>query len=174
MDNVIKRLPRCFPDWGIYPKGCRMRGTRNPHSYKECDENHEKVLKISCVSQDRRVNCPYGHQARITEGMTMRAKAKIEVAARPEMKEAELCVLMALNMFDAAFPGQIRVRAVSATAMEVGVPDTPENAEAYGFAYSQVQCYLMNAGAPYTSGFDMSEPDSESDPGWITAFICAM
>ena len=70
----------------------------------------------------------------------MRAKAKIEVAVKPEMKEAELCVLMALNMFDAAFPGQIRVRAVSATAMEVGVPDTPENAEAYGFAYSQVQC----------------------------------
>ena len=39
----------------------------------------------------------------------MRAKAKIEVAVKPEMKEAELCVLMALNMFDAAFPGQIRV-----------------------------------------------------------------
>ena len=151
-----------------------MRGTRNPRSYKECDKNHEKVLKISCVSQDRRVNCPYGHQTRVTEGMTMRAKAKIEVAARPEMKEAELCVLMALNMFDAAFPNQIRVRAVSATAMEVGVPDIPENAEAYGFAYSQVQCYLMNAGAPYTEGFDISEPDYESDPGWITAFICAM
>lgn len=153
-----------------------MRGTRNPRSYKECDKNHKKVLKISCVSQDRRVNCPYGHQNRVTEGMIMRAKAKakIEVAARPEMKEAELCVLMALNMFDAAFPNQIRVRAVSATAMEVGVPDTPENAEAYGFAYSQVQCYLMNAGAPYTEGFDISEPDYESDPGWITAFICAM
>ena len=42
----------------------------------------------------------------------MRAKAKIEVAVKPEMKEAELCVLMALNMFDAAFPSQIRVRAV--------------------------------------------------------------
>ena len=151
-----------------------MRGTRNPRSYKECDKNHEKVLKISCVSQDGRVNCPYGHQNRATEGMTMRAKAKIEVAARPEMKEAELCVLMALNMFDAAFPNQIRVRAVSATAMEVGVPDTPGNAGAYGFAYSQVQCYLMNAGAPYTEGFDISEPDYESDPGWITAFICAM
>ena len=40
----------------------------------------------------------------------MRAKARIEVAARPEMKEAELCVLMALNMFDAAFPNQIRAR----------------------------------------------------------------
>ena len=106
--------------------------------------------------------------------MKAKAKAKIEVAAKPETKEAELCVLMALNMFDAAFPGQIRVRAVSATAMEVGVPDTPENAEAYGFAYSQVQCYLMNAGAPYTEGFDISEPDYESDPGWITAFICAM
>ena len=50
----------------------------------------------------------------------MRAKAKIEVAVKPEMKEAELCVLMALNMFDAAFPGQIRMRAVSATAMEIG------------------------------------------------------
>ena len=46
----------------------------------------------------------------------MRAKAKVEVAAKPEMKEAELCVLMALNMFDAAFPNQIRVCAVSATA----------------------------------------------------------
>ena len=87
----------------------------------------------------------------------MRAKAKIEVAAKPETKEAELCVLMALNMFDAAFPSQLRVRAISATAMEVGVPDTPEN-----------------AGAPYTEGFDISEPDYESDPGWITAFICAM
>ena len=41
----------------------------------------------------------------------MKAKAKIELAVKPEMKEAELCVLMALNMFDAAFPGQIRVRA---------------------------------------------------------------
>ena len=55
----------------------------------------------------------------------MRAKAKIEVAVKPEMKEAELCV-------------------------------------------------LMNAGAPYTEGFDISEPDYEGDPGWITAFICAM
>lgn len=161
-------------DWGKHPKCCRVREHPEPRFYKECDKNHEKVLKISCVFQDRRVNCPYGHQNRITGGMTMRAKAKIEVAARPEMKEAELCVLMALNMFDAAFPTQIRVRAVSATAMEVGVPDTPENAEAYGFAYSQVQCYLMNAGAPYTEGFDISEPDYESNPGWITAFICAM
>ena len=61
----------------------------------------------------------------------MRAKAKIEVAVKPEMKEAELCVLMALNMFDAAFPNQIRVRAVSATAMEAGVPDTPGAAGAH-------------------------------------------
>ena len=64
----------------------------------------------------------------------MRAKAKIEVAAKPEMKEAELCVLLALSMLDAAFPNQIRVRAVSAIAMEVGVPATPEHAEAYGIA----------------------------------------
>ena len=40
----------------------------------------------------------------------MRAKAKIKVATKPEMKEAALCVLMALNMFDAAFPNQIRAR----------------------------------------------------------------